>query len=111
MSNNSPEAPQAEFVLFQAANGSTHVACRFESDTLRFTQAAMADLYQISPQVITQHGKAVYQQGAANQQLTLSVLLTPCYARLSTGSLYSCCCFTVLWLLFCPKYPLLFRTH
>lgn len=70
MSDNAPQAPQGEFVLFQAADGSTRVECRFESDTLWLTQAAMADLYQISPQAITQHIKAIYEEDELDQNLT-----------------------------------------
>jgi hypothetical protein len=70
MSDNAPQAPQGEFVLFQAADGSTRVECRFESDTLWLTQAAMADLYQISPQAITQHIKAIYEEDELEQNLT-----------------------------------------
>ncbi len=70
MDELSPQAPQGEFVLFQAADGTTRVGCRFASDTLWLTQAAMADLYQISPQAITQHIKAIYEEGEADQDLT-----------------------------------------
>ncbi|SPY72047.1 Uncharacterised protein [Providencia alcalifaciens] len=34
MSENLPEAPQGEFVLFRSEDGKIHVKCRFESDTL-----------------------------------------------------------------------------
>lgn len=70
MSDNLPQAPQGEFVLFQTADGSSRVECRFESDTLWLTQAVMADLYQISPQAITQHVKAVYEEGELDQHST-----------------------------------------
>lgn len=70
MTNNTPQAPSGEFILFQAADGSTRVECRFESDTLWLTQAAMADLYQITPQAITQHIKAVYDEGELERDST-----------------------------------------
>ena len=70
MSNNTPIAPQGEFVLFQAADGMTRVECRFESDTLWLTHSAMADLYQISPQAITQHIKSVYDDEELDQNAT-----------------------------------------
>ena len=57
-----PNAPHGEFILFQSANGKTKVECRFESDTLWLTQQAMSDLYQITPQAITQHIKAIYDE-------------------------------------------------
>ena len=34
MSDNLPEAPQGEFILFRSEDGQTRVECRFESDTL-----------------------------------------------------------------------------
>lgn len=45
MSDLTPQAPQGEFVLFQAADGSTRVECRFESDTLWLSQAEICNLY------------------------------------------------------------------
>lgn len=75
MTDSTPQAPQGEFMLFQAADGHTRVECRFESDTLWLTQAAMADLYQISPQAITQHIKAIYDDGELEQNLTCKFYL------------------------------------
>lgn len=65
-----PQAPQGEFVLFQSADGRTRVECRFEADTLWLSQAAMAELYQVSSQAITQHIKAIYEEGELVQNLT-----------------------------------------
>lgn len=49
MSDSTQQAPNGEFVLFQAA---------------------IADLYQISPQAITQHIKAVYEEEELEQNST-----------------------------------------
>jgi hypothetical protein len=70
MNENLPQAPQGEFVLFQSADGRTRVECRFEADTLWLSQAAMAELYQVSSQAITQHIKAIYEEGELVQNLT-----------------------------------------
>ena len=70
-----PNAPQGEFILFQSANGKTKVECRFESDTLWLTQQAMSDLYQITPQAITQHIKAIYDEEELVQNLTCKYYL------------------------------------
>lgn len=67
MTNNTPQAPHGEFVLFTSADGQTRVECRFESDTLWLSQAAMAELYQVSSQAITQHVKAVYSEEELEQ--------------------------------------------
>lgn len=53
MTDNIPQAPQGEFVLFTSTDGQTRVECRFESDTLWLSQAAMAELYQVSTKAET----------------------------------------------------------
>ncbi|EGQ8678598.1 hydroxyacid dehydrogenase [Vibrio parahaemolyticus] len=70
MTDNIPQAPQGEFVFFTSTDGQTRVECRFESDTLWLSQAAMADLYQVSSQAITQHIKAVYSEEELEQNST-----------------------------------------
>lgn len=45
MTDNIPQAPQGEFVLFTSADGQTRVECRFESGNLWLSQAVMAELY------------------------------------------------------------------
>lgn len=70
MTDNTPIAPSGEFVLFHSTDGKTRVECRFEGDTLWLSQSAMADLYQVSSQAITQHIKAVYEEGEHAQNLT-----------------------------------------
>ncbi|SHG06270.1 virulence RhuM family protein [Vibrio gazogenes] len=67
MTDNIPQAPQGEFVLFTTADGQTRVECRFESDTLWLSQASMAELYQVSSQAITQHIKTIYSEGELEQ--------------------------------------------
>lgn len=75
MGKNLPEAPQGEFVLFRSEDGQTHVECRFESDTLWLSQAEIANLYQVTPQAITQHIKAVYEEGELVQNSTCKSFL------------------------------------
>ena len=55
MTNNTPQAPHGEFVLFTSADGRTHVECRFESDTLWLSQATMAELYDKDVRTINEH--------------------------------------------------------
>lgn len=75
MSDNLPEAPQGEFVLFRSEDGQTHVECRFESDTLWLSQAEIANFYQVTPQAITQHVKAIYEEGELVQNSTCKSFL------------------------------------
>lgn len=70
MKDSVPQAPEGEFVLFQSEDGRTRVECRFESDTLWLPQSAMAELYQVTPQAITQHIRAVYDEGELDQNST-----------------------------------------
>jgi hypothetical protein len=46
------------------------IECRFESDTLWLPQAAIASLYQVTPQAITQHIKAIYEENELEQNVT-----------------------------------------
>lgn len=75
MSDNLPEAPQGEFILFRSEDGQTRVECRFESDTLWLSQAEIANLYQITPQAITQHIKTIYEEGELVQNSTCKSFL------------------------------------
>jgi hypothetical protein len=68
--NLPPKAPIGEFLLFNSADGSTKVECRFESETLWLTQHSMSELYNISPQAITQHVKAIYEEEELVQNST-----------------------------------------
>lgn len=65
-----PLAPEGEFVLFRTKDGQFQVECRFESETLWLSQAAMSVLYQVTPQAITQHIKAIYAEGELIQSST-----------------------------------------
>ncbi|PQQ36166.1 DNA-binding protein [Photorhabdus luminescens] len=75
MSDNLPEAPHGEFILFRSDDGQTHVECRFESDTLWLSQAEIANLYQVTPQAITQHVKVIYDEGELVQNSTCKSFL------------------------------------
>jgi hypothetical protein len=52
-----------EFILFQTEDGRSKIQVRFEDRNLWLTQAAMAELFQTTPQNITIHLKAIYTEG------------------------------------------------
>lgn len=56
--------------MFRTDHSHSWVECRFESDTLWLPQAAMADLYQVTPQEMMQHIRAVYDEGELDQNST-----------------------------------------
>ncbi|MEI7267182.1 virulence RhuM family protein [Pectobacterium versatile] len=70
-----PQAPSGEFVMFSTEDGLLRIECRFESETLWLPQAAMANLYQVTPQAITQHIKTIYEEGELEQNATCKYFL------------------------------------
>ncbi|SUC23943.1 Virulence protein [Proteus vulgaris] len=63
MSDNLPEAPQGEFVLFRSEDGQTRVECRFESDTLWLSQASICELYGKAKATISEHISNIFTEG------------------------------------------------
>lgn len=64
------QPPAGEFVMFASDDGEVRVECRFEHETLWLPQATIANLYQVTPQAITQHIKAIYEEGELEQSAT-----------------------------------------
>jgi hypothetical protein len=54
---------EAEVLLYQTEDGHTRVEVRFAGETAWLTQAGLAELYQSTPQNITQHIATIYQEG------------------------------------------------
>ncbi|HED19272.1 MAG TPA: hypothetical protein ENI74_07205 [Gammaproteobacteria bacterium] len=52
--------PSGEILFYQTEDGRTRVEYRLEHETLWLTQAAMAELFQSTPQSITNHLKTIY---------------------------------------------------
>lgn len=59
-----------EILFYQTEDGRTRVECRFVGGNLWLTQAAMAELYQTTPQNITLHLKAIFAEGELEEKLT-----------------------------------------
>jgi hypothetical protein len=62
--------PQTEIILYQTEDGRTRIQCRFEADTLWLTQAQIAELFQTTPQNVTQHLKAIFAEGELPESAT-----------------------------------------
>jgi hypothetical protein len=52
-----------DLILYRTEDGRTRIQCRFENNTLWLTQAQMAELFQTTPQNITLHLKAIFEEG------------------------------------------------
>lgn len=63
-------AAPAGFLLYQTEDGRTRIACRLEEETLWLSQAQMAELFQTTPQNVTQHLKAIYRDGEQSEAAT-----------------------------------------
>ena len=59
-----------EFVLYTTEDGLTRIEMRAEGGTLWLSQAAIAALFQTTPQNVTQHVKAIYAEGEADEPAT-----------------------------------------
>jgi len=55
--------PVGEILLYRSSDGQTRVECRFADETLWLTQALIAELFQTTPQNVTQHLKAIFESG------------------------------------------------
>ena len=69
------QSPAGEFVMFASDDGTVRIRCRFEHETLWLSQAAIATLYQVTPQAITQHIKTIYEEGELEQKATCKAYL------------------------------------
>ncbi|BBG67282.1 DNA-binding protein [Serratia marcescens] len=60
------QSPVGEFVMFASDDGEVRIECRFEQET----RATIAFLYQVTPQAITQHIKAICEEAELEQNAT-----------------------------------------
>lgn len=70
MNENSPKEPNSEMILYQTEDGQTRVQVRLEDETVWLTQAAMAELFQTTPQNITLHIKNIYEENELEEMAT-----------------------------------------
>jgi hypothetical protein len=64
------ETTASRFLLYQTEDGKTRIEVRLEHESVWMTQAMMAELYQTTPQNITLHIKAIYQEGEQEEAAT-----------------------------------------
>lgn len=65
------QSPAGEFVIFASGDGRVRVECRFESDTIWLSQAAMADLYGKDVRTINEHLINIFSDGEIDQHSTI----------------------------------------
>lgn len=65
-----PPPAAGEFLLYQTEDGRTRIECRLADEPLWLTQAQIATLFQTTPQNITLHLKAIFEEGELAQAAT-----------------------------------------
>jgi hypothetical protein len=68
--NDNPPEKRSEILIYQTEDGQTRIDVRLEAETVWLTQAAMAELYQITPQNVTLHIRNIYREGELQTQAT-----------------------------------------
>ena len=67
--------PASDLILYQTEDGKTRIQCLFEDDSLWLSQAQMAELFQTTPQNVTQHIKAIYEEAELAEESTCKQFL------------------------------------
>ncbi|MFO1009432.1 MAG: hypothetical protein U1F29_05150 [Planctomycetota bacterium] len=68
MSDQTP--PPSSFVLYQTEDGRTRIQSRFEDQTIWLSQALIAELFQTTPQNVTMHLQAIFEEGELVEEAT-----------------------------------------
>jgi len=63
-----PEPPDGQILIYQ--DGALYIQVRLDGQTVWLTQAAMAELFQTTPQNITIHLKGIYEDGEMDEAAT-----------------------------------------
>ncbi len=64
------ETPQSDVLIYRTEDGRMKISVRLEEETVWLTQAMMAELYQTTPQNITLHIRAIYEDGELEEKAT-----------------------------------------
>ncbi len=70
MSDNNSSIMKTDLLFYQTEDGKTRVEVKLHEETVWMTQAGIAELYQTTPQNITLHLKAIYEDGELNEEAT-----------------------------------------
>jgi len=62
--------PSGEFLMYETEDGKARIECRFSGETLWLSQGQIAELFQTTPQNITLHLQALYEEGEINKAAT-----------------------------------------
>jgi hypothetical protein len=63
-------SPGGEIILYQTEDGQSRIEVRLEDESVWLTQAALAELFQTTPQNITLHLKNIFDEGELDEGAT-----------------------------------------
>ncbi|WP_295970208.1 virulence RhuM family protein [uncultured Xanthomonas sp.] len=70
MRNDDKDAPTSELILYRSEDAQTRIQVRLEGESVWLTQAQIAELYQTTPQNVTQHLRTIYEEGELREEAT-----------------------------------------
>jgi hypothetical protein len=70
------ELREAEFLLYRAEDGRTHVEVRFAGETAWLSLGQMVELFQRDKSVISRHVKNVFEEGELSREATVAEFAT-----------------------------------
>ncbi|WP_254459795.1 virulence RhuM family protein [Xanthomonas sacchari] len=70
MRSDDKEASTSELILYRSEGAQTRIQVRLEGESVWLTQAQIAELYQTTPQNVTQHLRTVYEEGELREEAT-----------------------------------------
>lgn len=73
--DDAEQADRGELVIYPTEDGKARFFLRAEGGTVWLTQAEIADLFQTTPQNITQHVKAIYEESELTEDATCKAYL------------------------------------
>jgi hypothetical protein len=65
-----PGSPASDLILYQTEDGKIRIQCRFEDENIWLTQAQLAELFQTTPQNITQHIRSIDDENELDEMAT-----------------------------------------
>lgn len=71
MTDNLPDKPHSEIVIYQAANGQSRIQVRLQDETVWLTQKLMSELFQKDVRTINEHIKNIYDEGELEPESTI----------------------------------------
>jgi hypothetical protein len=63
--------PAGEIILYQTADGTTRIECRFVEETLWLSQALIAELFQKDVRTVNEHLLNIYAENELDREATI----------------------------------------